>query len=32
MAWNLVFTTPADLYESKLPLYESVVDSFSPTP
>lgn len=29
-AWNLVFTAPADQVEAYLPLYESVVDSFSP--
>ena len=28
MAWNLVFTTPATLFESHLPLFESVVDEF----
>ncbi len=31
-AWNLVFTTPAELYTTNLPLFESVVDSFSPLP
>ncbi len=30
MAWNLVFSSPADLFESYLPLFESVVNSFSP--
>jgi len=30
MAWNLVFSSPEDLFESYLPLFESVVDSFSP--
>ena len=28
--WNLVFTMPEDLYDDYLPLYESVVDSFTP--
>ena len=30
MAWNLVFSSPADLFESYLPLFESVVNSFFP--
>ena len=32
MAWNLVFSSPEDLFESYLPLFESVVNSFSPIP
>ena len=31
-AWNLVFTTPENLFESYLPLFESVVDSLVPLP
>jgi len=31
-AWNLVFTTPENLFESNLPLFESVVDSLVPLP
>ena len=31
-AWNLVFTTPENLFENNLPLFESVVDSFVPLP
>jgi len=30
MAWNVVFTTPADLFEQNLPLFESSIDSFAP--
>jgi hypothetical protein len=30
--WNLVFSTPADLYSQNLPLFESVVDSFTILP
>lgn len=29
MAWNVVFTTPEDLFEEYLPLFESVIHSFS---
>ena len=29
-AWNLVFTTPENLFENNLPLFESVVDSLVP--
>jgi hypothetical protein len=29
MGWNLVFVTSDDLFDSYLPLFESVVDSFS---
>lgn len=32
LGWNLIFTTPADLYPEYLPLFESVVDSFAPLP
>jgi len=28
MGWNVVFTTPADLYDQNLPLYESAIHSF----
>ena len=31
-AWNLVFTTPENLFASNLPLFESVVDSLVPLP
>lgn len=31
-AWNLVFTTPENLFENNLPLFESVVDSLVPLP
>ncbi len=31
-AWNLVFTTPENLFEANLPLFESVVDSLVPLP
>ena len=31
-AWNLVFTTPQDLFDTNLPLFESVVDSLIPVP
>ena len=30
--WNLVFSTPEDLFDSYLPLFESVADSFIPLP
>ncbi|NQS91128.1 MAG: hypothetical protein HQ574_01850, partial [Chloroflexi bacterium] len=30
LAWNLVFTCPADLYDQYLVYFEGVVDSFSP--
>lgn len=30
--WNLVFTCPTDLLDDFLPLFEGVVDSFSPLP
>lgn len=30
--WNLVFTTPEDLFSTNLPLFESVADSFIPIP
>jgi hypothetical protein len=30
MGWNLVFTTPPNLIKAYLPLFESVVDSFTP--
>ena len=29
MAWNVVFTTPADLFEQNLPLFESAIHSFT---
>jgi hypothetical protein len=29
MAWNLMFSTPLELYDSYLPIFESVVNSFS---
>lgn len=28
-AWNVVFTTPADLFEQNLPLFESAINSFT---
>ena len=31
-AWNLVFTTPADLFEQNLPKFEAVVNSLTPFP
>jgi hypothetical protein len=32
LGWNLVFTTPVDLYDQNLPIFESVVDSFTILP
>lgn len=32
MAWNLVFTTPENLFEQNLPVFEAVVNSFAPLP
>jgi hypothetical protein len=31
MGWNVAFTTPADLYEQNLPLFESVIHTFNTT-
>ena len=32
MAWNLVLTTPENLFEQNLPVFEAVVNSFVPLP
>jgi hypothetical protein len=32
IAWNVVFTSPADMFEENLLMIEAVVDSFSPLP
>ena len=31
-AWNIVFTTPLNLFDQNMPLFESVIFSFSPIP
>ncbi len=31
-AWNVVFTTPLSLFDQNMPIYESVITSFSPVP
>jgi len=31
-AWNIVFSTPLSLFDQNLPIYESVILSFSPVP
>jgi len=31
-AWNVVFTTPLSLFDQNMPIYESVIISFSPVP
>jgi hypothetical protein len=31
-AWNIVFTTPLSLFDQNMPIYESVIISFSPVP
>jgi len=31
-AWNVVFTTPAGLFDQNLPIFESVIESFAPLP
>ena len=31
-AWNIVFTTPLSLFDQNMPIYESVILSFSPAP
>jgi hypothetical protein len=32
IAWNLIFTTPSELFDQNLPLFETAINSFTPLP